>query len=483
MPSVRLTLPSDPRAVPIAVGVADAFGAVRELAPADAANVAAVTRGLLAAVLLHCYPGDPDGTVELELDADLTTVTVAIHDWGRPIAALDPNALPPGLEELAGLVSDLRLVNLGADGKRTTAVLEIAAPAADAPPAEHALDLPPPTAPGAADVREHLVIRDLRADDLAEVEAVSQLLYANYGLTYGHPDFYTPRWLAAQVQSGAVLSTVAVHDGEIVGHHALLREEGWAAAESGVAVVHPAYRGLGIFDRLFTRTVERATDAGLPAMFGRAVTVHPYSQRSELAHGYREAALLLGMVPAKMTMAGIAEDGGVRTASLVSYRILRPTPRAVTLPSLYRDRLVATYAHLGLELTAPTADAALAGPPVSWTADAERATGTLRVAGWSPAAAERTVHGARALLRDHPDVVFADLDLHALADPDPAVDLLNSLGFSYAGLLPFGPGGHDLLRLQRVTAAAVEMRRIATASRFGAELKAEVLTDRERVDA
>ena len=77
--------------------------------------------------LNRLFPGDPDGTVELELDADLTTVTVAIHDWGRPIAALDPNALPPGLEELAGLVSDLRLVNLGADGKRTTAVLEIAA--------------------------------------------------------------------------------------------------------------------------------------------------------------------------------------------------------------------------------------------------------------------------------------------------------------------------------------------------------------------
>lgn len=481
MPSVRLGLPSDPRALPIATGAAERFAAVRGLQPRDAERVVMVVDDLLAAVLELCYPGDEAGTVELELDADRGSVTVAVHDWGRPIAAPSPGRIPPALDRVAAQTSDLRLVSLGADGKRTTAVIAVAS-AADAPPAAHALDLPPLQAPPAEDTRDQIEIRALRADDLAEVEAVSQLLYANYGLTYVHPRFYAPRWLAEQVAAGAVRSSVAVHEDAVVGHHALLPANGWASAESGVAVVHPAYRGLGIFDRLFTRTVGIATESGLDAMFGRAVTVHPYSQRAELKHGYREAALLLGAIPAKMTMAGLAEEGGTRTAALLSYLVLRPTPRAVRLPAIYRDRLVATYAHLGLEVVAP-APAAPPGPPVRWDEAAEEGWGALTITGWGPGAAEQAVRGVRDLLARHLDVVYADLDLHALAEPDAVVAALNDLGFSYAGLVAFGPGGHDLLRLQRPNATTVATRGMATASRFGAQLVAAALADRERVDA
>lgn len=66
-----------------------------------------------------------------------------------------------------------------------------------------------------------MVIRDATPTDS---EAISQLLYENYHLTYGHPDFYRPRWVAEQLGEGALLSSLAEVGGEVIGHHAIMRE-------------------------------------------------------------------------------------------------------------------------------------------------------------------------------------------------------------------------------------------------------------------
>ena len=74
-------------------------------------------------------------------------------------------------------------------------------------------------------------------------------------------------------------------------------------------MVHTAYRGLGIFGRLFEHTLEAASERGLASVFGDAVTIHPFSQRAERSQGYRETALQLGMVPAGTTMRGFGGEG------------------------------------------------------------------------------------------------------------------------------------------------------------------------------
>src|SRR5204863_243458 len=91
---------------------------------------------------------------------------------------------------------------------------------------------------------------------------------------------------------------------EVVVHDWGLPLAGVPSAETGAAGVHSAYRGLGVFGRLFEHTLDAATERGLASVFGDAVTIHPFSQRAELSHGYRETALQLGMVPAQTTMRG-----------------------------------------------------------------------------------------------------------------------------------------------------------------------------------
>ena len=149
------------------------------------------------------------------------------------------------------------------------------------------------------------------------------------------------------------------------------------AGETGVAVVHPAYRGLGIFGRLFERTVERARSAGVPAVFGRAVTSHPYSQRAEHARGYRETALMLGSVPP-----GSPDGDGPsrRGASLLTWLPLDPGERRISFPERYANLLGAAYANLELE-----------------TAGAEIARARAGLEGLPQVAGERDEHVAKSI--------------------------------------------------------------------------------------
>jgi GNAT superfamily N-acetyltransferase len=315
-----------------------------------------------------------------------------------------------------------------------------------------------------------------------DAEAIAELLYENYHLSYVHEDFYRPRYLMAVLEMRQLVSTVAVHEGRVVGHHALMPLAGGACGETGAAVVHSAYRGLGIFGRMVDHTLEVARERGLSSVFGDAVTIHPFSQRAELSHGYHETALQLAMVPAQTTMRGVGGEGGRRTATLRSYLAFDAQTRPAALPAAYRQLLEDIYANVGLTVAAPTETAPRDGEPVTIEADAPRALGFLRLRRWdeqAPAALRRSV---RQLLSQHVDVVYADVDLMAV-DVDEATAELNQLGFFAAGLILHGPDGHDHLRLQLLDSEEVELEAIVCDSPFADTLRQRVLEDMSRVTA
>jgi GNAT superfamily N-acetyltransferase len=297
-----------------------------------------------------------------------------------------------------------------------------------------------------------------------------------------HADLYRPRYLMGALESGALCSTIAVHEGLVIGHHALMPLPGVPSAETGVAVVHSAYRGLGIFGRLFEGTLLVARERGLASIFGDAVTIHPFSQRVERSHGYRETALQLGMVPAQTTMRGFGGDGSSgRTATLRSYRPFDEHPRQVALPASYREPLESGYANVGLSIDARPEPAQLDGDAVTTEVDDPRALGFLRVRRWDGTTAAALTQAVRHLLSHHVDVVYADLDLVAVSDPDEAAAELNELGFFLAGLVLHGPEGHDYVRLQLLDSEDIELENVVCDSPFAEELWRRVLDDKARV--
>ncbi len=475
---VRLTVPSETRSLALVESLARRWCEGLEIPEGEAAGVSTLVRDAVEFTLRHAYPDDPSGEIQLTLDLVDRDLHVEVHDWGLPLASAGGGLgeLPSELATLAERADDLRLVNLGADGKRVTFRTAVST-ALDTGPDAHDYGTVERRAAANGDVRDRLEICDAQPGD---AERISQLLYANYHLSYGHPDFYRPRWVEAQLRQGTLLSSLAVLDGEVIGHHAVMLGEDSASAETGAAVVHPAFRGLGIFTVLADHSTARAEALALEALWGRAVTVHPFSQRAALARGYRETGVMLGSIPARMEMAGIdGAAGGKRTASILSFRVLHPSRRCVSLPGRYRAELIAAYANVGLETGTDPAAGAAAGEPVTASEEESRATAVLTVSSYDEAP---LLHAVRRALARHVDVVYADLDLTTGAASDEAVERLNAEGFFYAGLVLCGRRGHDFLRLQLLNAEDVELERIVCDSAASQEILRAVVTDRGRVE-
>jgi len=475
---VKLTVLSDGSATSLGLAVLPAFAAAAGIDDEDARRLQTIVEGLLDFTLANAYPDDDDGEIELTLELDDGLVLITVHDWGLPLTSAggDLGPLPEPLATLTDSGGSMQLLNLGSDGKRLLAQVSIRSGGrTDA--ARHHIE----AARRKAEAPDAIEVRAAGPDD---AEAIAQLLYENYHLSYVHADFYRPRYLMEELASGGLLSTVAVHERRVIGHHALMPLAGATSAETGAAVVHSAYRGLGIFGRMFEHTVEAARGRGLASVFGDAVTMHPFSQRAEHAEGYRETALQLGMFPARTTMRGFGGEGPQRrTATLRSYRPLDPHARQATLPARYRELLEGVYANLGLSLEAGTEPGPGDDEAVIVTIDAPRGLGFLRLRRMDDDVGAALKRAVRHLLSQHVDVVYADVDLVAVGGVEQATAELNELGFFASGLVLDGADGHDHFRLQLLDSEEIELEDVVCDSPFAQDLKTRVLADMARVVA
>ncbi|MSO47116.1 MAG: hypothetical protein EXQ67_03405 [Thermoleophilia bacterium] len=471
-----LTVPASPSTAVIAEAVVTSFAYEAGIPAEGVERLQRALRCLVAFSVEQSYEGRGGGDVEISLELDAEGVALNVHDWGKPFrrAGGPGDPLPPGLEEAEAVAADVRLINLANEGKRLS--LHIAT--------EHAIVLSP-AIDGAADLErasrsqttDGIEIRDAT---IADATAISQLMYRSYGLGYVHADFYRPVWVEAAMNDGHVSSTVAYAGDELIGHHALLITTPHEAAESGVAVVAREWRGLGLFDQMFERTVARAKALGIPAMFGQATTAHVYSQRSEFKSGYRPTALMIGAAPAAMAQAQ-GSDGAEpvgRGALLNSVLPLAKTPRIhVALPALYADVLQRIANNAGLEIVAPQ-DAV----PLELSEDIafskEGLSANIYVSGGAdPQRLERMLwsdDGRRA------ETLYADLDL--TCDCEAALHTLRSQGFYLSGLIHAGRDGRDWLRLQRPQAQA-DLEQLHVEGDFAAWLLDAVLADRASVSS
>jgi GNAT superfamily N-acetyltransferase len=477
---VKITVLSDRNAPSIVSAVVPPFAATAGLTAEEAQRLRSVVGRLLDFTLANAYADDDAGEIEVLLETGPGVVHVVVHDWGLPLTSAggEFGALPAPLGALAPEVTNVELLNLGASGKRLLADILVGPRSGD--PEPHHIEAAPRHARASADASEAIAVRVGTPED---AEAIAQLLYQNYQLSYVHGDFYRPRYLMAALEAGELESTIAVHENRVIGHHALMPRAGVPSAETGAAVVHSAYRGLGIFGRLFEHTLDAAREQGLACVFGDAVTIHPFSQRAERSHGYRETALQLGMVPAETSMRGFDTDGPRRrTATLRSYRLFDEEPRKSALPALYRELLESIYANVSLSVEPAPGGAPVRGEPVTAEIDDARALGFLRVRHWGAGAGPLLKTSVHHVLARHVDVVYADLDLMAVEAVNEAVAELNELEFFASGLLLHGPDGHDFLRLQRLDSEEIELEKIVCDSPFADVLRKRVLEDMARVN-
>jgi len=475
---VALIMPASRSAASVAEAVATRVAGEAGLADGASMQLVDIVRQLVDFSVERSYEGRACGDIELHLELDPHGVGIDLHDWGAPMrrSGGPDGPLPADLEPIARIARDVRLINLADDGKRISVHLV----------AEHAVPIVDGDADGAADsdrgsrarARDDVEIRDAAP---ADAEAVAQLLWHGYVLSYRHRDFYRPTWIEQAIRSGRVLSTVACAQATVIGHHAVIVTAPNEAAASGVALIDRAWRGLGLFDPMFDHTLERARAAGLPAMFGRATCAHPYSQRTELKHGYRESALMLGESPPAMAQAQLDADGTPqrRGANLISSRSLSEGPdRALALPDRYAAELRTLAEHVGVVVRAPDPSVQPLNGPAEFAGDDEDDTVYLRISGDTWGGRRALQRALRSEVARRSAVLYADVDL--AVPGDDVVEALWAQGFFLSGFIHAGLGGRDWLRLQCLQAPA-EVESLALAGARGQWLLDRILKDRRDV--
>src|SRR3989337_105454 len=125
----------------------------------------------------------------------------------------------------------------------------------------------------------------------------------------------------------------------MIGHIALTFDGPSAkVAESGQAIVDPRYRGHKLFERMKHFLFDYAVVNQIIGIYGEAVTVHPYSQKGNLALGAHEVGFLLGYSPGTVSFRSIADQKRPRRQSiaLMYTSVLKSAPAYIFAPGAYR---------------------------------------------------------------------------------------------------------------------------------------------------
>ena len=316
--------------------------------------------------------------------------------------------------------------------------------------------------------------------------ALARCIDRAYGYTYA--DFiYYPDRIAEMLREGLMVSCVAVNEaGEIVGHLALLRNgAGAVIAESAAAVVDPRYRGHALFKTMKVFMAAEAARRGLLGLYSEAMTLHPFTQKGNIALGAHETGLMLAYVPGDVNTRKIdTSPQGERAALLLYYLRTNPEPhRTVHTPPHHRAILEDICGRIGL-------DRRFADPPASAPPFAEMTrldvqvrpelgVATITVRDCGEDAARQIRHHLTGLCRRKIDAIYLDLPLG-----DPATARLcasgEAAGFFFAGMIPeYGHG--DVLRLQYLNNLDIRMEGIVVVSEFGRRLLDHVAAERRRV--
>lgn len=460
-----------------------ALGFVREVAghvglgTRDVAGLARAVEDVCLNVIEHGFePGQP-ASFDVVILRRPGQLVVAVEDRGLPF---DWSRLEAGTgsalaaPSLTAGIDDVRFVNLGTRGNRVEIVKRlpfdhIESYIAGKGAAPVAASTEPSTAP--------VTVRSMTPDDAI---AVARCTYAVYGYTVPDDYLYFPDRIREMLQGGLLEVCVgATPDGEIVS--CLTREvarPGAPVGYLGEGMVDPRFRGHRLLEQMLAFVQHRTAEQGMLGLYAEAVTVHPFSQKSNLALGFTETGIQLADEAPTVVFKQI--DGAAapkRTATVLSFlKTNEDSRRAVYPPTHHRAMIQRIYERGRFERHFE------AGPePAAFPSAAQLSVEVFPK--WSEASLHVTAYGAdladlvRFRLRE---LRFRRIDWISLDLPlsHPGAQQLcapiEALGFFFAGVIP-ELVGDDVLRLQYLNEVEADLDSVQLASDFGKELFAYVV--------
>ena len=174
-------------------------------------------------------------------------------------------------------------------------------------------------------------IRQLRTED---AQSLHQCFVRCYGESYANDLFYDVDALASAIAQKQLLSVVALHNGEVVGHTGLsIKHAGAVGAEAGNTVVDPAMRGQGLLGKLGGALRDLTVAEGYVGYVHYPTTAHDIMQKAATSGTGRETGLMLDYVPADVDYVDIDAPEGRIAATVVYQPLTGQQPLAAPYPA------------------------------------------------------------------------------------------------------------------------------------------------------
>lgn len=322
-------------------------------------------------------------------------------------------------------------------------------------------------------------IRPFRSGDAA---GVSQLVREVYGDAYTvHEELYDPEAIAALNERGELVSIVAAAPGgEIVGHYALECSQP-GVAETGEAMVSPDHRHHGLMEQMRELVEAAARRLKLLAIFGRCVTSHTFSQKSEERAGCLPCGLSLGNAPRTFHTVGQAPAQRMSTVMYAKLLAEHAAP-GLHVPPRHRAMVGRIYEQWGLQASFSDATASAQASEIALDARPDLGEASFRAVGVG-----RDFAGRLALAVGEQqasgriEALFLDVPLSRPGAAE-AVAAAESQGFFFSGVAPGFFEGSDALCLQRPL-VAMDLDLLQLSHPFSRELREYIRAERQRVGA
>jgi anti-sigma regulatory factor (Ser/Thr protein kinase) len=444
------------------------------LSAADISALARATEEVCLNVIVHGFePGQP-ASFDLVLLRRPGQLVLAVEDQGRPF---DWSRIEPGSSVASPALTTgtdaVRFMNFGTQGNRVEIVKHL--------PFDHVETcLGEGLAAGAAATSTEtstasVSVRAMMADDAI---GVARCTYAVYGYSVPDEYLYFPDRMREMLQGGLLEVCVgATADGEIVS--CLTREvarPGAPVGYLGEGMVDPRFRGHRLLEQMLAFIQRRTEEQGMLGLYGEAVTVHPFSQKSNLALGFTETGIQLADEAPTVVFKQIDIAASRRTATVLMFIKTGHRPaRTVFLPLRHRTMIERIYERGRFERTvAPAADAPLSGAAqLAVEIFPKWSEASLRVVAYGADLVDLVRFRLRALRLRHIDWISLDLPLSHPATPH-ACEQVEALGFFFAGVIP-DLVGDDILRLQYLNEVEADLESVHLASDFAKDLFAYVV--------
>jgi anti-sigma regulatory factor (Ser/Thr protein kinase) len=287
-------------------------------------------------------------------------------------------------------------------------------------------------------------------------DGIAKLIYRNYNFSYYKDIFYIPHKVREANLDKSVTSIVAYYKHELIGHFALVKSKYSNIAEIGVATVDPRFKRMGIMNLMFDELILTAKKEGFSAIYGEALTMHPFSQKANLRHGMVESAICLGLVPETMEIEKSIKSAQ-RSGAMIAYLLFDPTDRELHLPTRYKEELLKVYQRAGLEVIT-SHNSTPQRKALDSHVNLMLNSGTIVIEDTFDT--HDFTQRFESLRHQKLDMIFADINLHHIKKIDEIIKILNDLSFFYSGLLFEYYCNEDYLRMQYINSLDIDMEGI-----------------------